>query len=52
VGSSSADLPLTGTLARLGASCGAGALALNAPDHSSSAAVLPDTPVVTLSNPG
>jgi beta-glucosidase len=48
VGSSSAeaDLPLHGTIARLGASCGVGAVVVSAPDRSASAEPLPASPSV------
>jgi beta-glucosidase len=49
VGSSSADLPLTGTIARLGASCGAGAVSIGAPDNSATSPVLPNAPTVSIS---
>jgi beta-glucosidase len=53
VGSSSAeaDLPLSGTIARLGASCGERAIDVAAPDRSGSvsAAVLPEAPIVRYS---
>jgi beta-glucosidase len=49
VGPSSATLPLTGSIARLGASCGAGSVAVPAPDHSATSPVLPNAPSVTYS---
>jgi beta-glucosidase len=53
VGSSSAlsDLPLRGTISRLGASCGTGATVVGAPDGSATSYVLPASPTVTYSNP-
>ena len=48
VGDSSADLPLKAVISRLGASCGAGALVLSAPDRAASALPLAPDPSVVL----
>ena len=47
VGSSTPASPLSGTIARLGANCGADAVAVTAPDHSATSAVLPAAPLIT-----
>jgi beta-glucosidase len=49
VGTSSSEISLTGSIARLGATCGTNAAVISAPDHSMSSPVLPNEPAITYS---